>query len=59
VLNMVENFSPIDSLSSGRSVPWSELGAAFVQIVLIFGGAFAIAGIALFSRRELAAAQNQ
>jgi len=59
VLNLVENFSPIDSLSSGRSVPWSELGAAFARIVLLFGGAFAITGIALFSRRELAAAQNQ
>ena len=59
VLNLVENFSPIDSLSSGRSVPWGELGRAFAQIVLLFGGAFAIAGIALFSRRELAAAQNQ
>lgn len=59
VLNLVENFSPIDSLSSGRSVPWSELGAAFAQIVLLFGGAFVITGIALFSRRELAAAQNQ
>ena len=59
VLNLVEKFSPIDALSSGRSVPWSELGAAFAQIVVLFGGSFAIIGISLFSRRELAAAQNQ
>ncbi|HXC36153.1 MAG TPA: hypothetical protein VNV43_09785 [Candidatus Acidoferrales bacterium] len=59
VLNLVENFSPIDALSTGRSVPWSELAAAFGQIVVLFGGAFALIGIALFSRRELAAAQNQ
>jgi hypothetical protein len=59
VLNLVENFSPIDALSTGRSVPLSELGAAFAQIVGLFGGTFAIIGIILFSRRELAAAQNQ
>jgi hypothetical protein len=59
VLNLVEKFSPIDALSSGRSVPWTELGAAFGQIVVLFGGAFALIGIALFNRRELAAAQNQ
>lgn len=59
VLNLVETFSPIDALSTGRSVPWSELAAAFGQIVVLFGGAFAVMGIALFSRRELAAAQNQ
>lgn len=59
VLNLVENFSPIDALSSGRSVPWSELGAAFGQIVVLFGGSFAVIGIFTFSRRELAAAQNQ
>jgi hypothetical protein len=59
VLNLVEKFSPIDALSTGRSVPWSDLGAAFAQIVVLFGGTFAIIGISLFNRRELAAAQNQ
>jgi hypothetical protein len=59
LLNLVEKFSPIDALSSGRSVPGSELAAAFCQIVVLFGGTFALIGIALFSRRELAAAQNQ
>ncbi len=59
ILNLVEKFSPIDALSTGRSVPWSELAAAFGQIVVLFGGFFAVVGIFMFSRRELAAAQNQ
>jgi hypothetical protein len=59
VLGVVERFSPISDLSSGRSVPWSELGIAFVQIVVLAGGSFAVFGIFMFSRRELAAAQNQ
>ena len=58
VINLVENFSPIDSLSSGRNIPWSELGAAFGQIVLLLGGIVALAGIILFGRRELATAQG-
>lgn len=59
LLNLAENFSPIDALSTGHSIPWSELGAAFAQIVLLLGGAFALAGMVLFSRRELATAQSQ
>jgi hypothetical protein len=58
VINLAENFSPIDALSTGRSIPWSELGAAFGQIVLLLGGIIAIIGIILFSRRELATAQG-
>lgn len=59
VLGLAEKFSPIDALSTGRSISWSELARAFVQIVLLLGGACALAGIALFNRRELASAQNQ
>jgi hypothetical protein len=58
VVNLAKNFSPIDALSTGRSITWSELGLAFAQIVLLLGGLFALAGIALFSRRELATAQG-
>jgi hypothetical protein len=58
VINLAENFSPIDALSTGRSIPWSELGAAFGQIVLLLGGIIAIIGIVLFGRRELATAQG-
>jgi len=58
VVNVVKNFSPIDSLSTGRAITWSELGAAFGQIVLLFGGIIGLAGMILFSRRELATAQG-
>ncbi len=58
VISLVKSFSPVDSLSTGRSITWSELGLAFVQIVLLVGGVFAAAGIFFFSRRELATAQG-
>ncbi len=58
VIHVVKQFSPIDSLSTGRSITWSELGSAFAQIVLLLGGVFAVSGIWFFSRRELATAQG-
>ena len=58
VISLAKNFSPIDALSTGRSITWTELGLAFVQIVVLLGGVFAVVGIALFSRRELATAQG-
>ena len=58
VVSLVKNFSPIDSLSSGRAITWGELGAAFGQIVLLLGGITGVIGVALFSRRELATAQG-
>jgi hypothetical protein len=59
VVNLARDFSPIDSLSTGRSITWMDLGKAFGQIVLLLGGVFAVFGIFVFSRRELATAQNQ
>jgi hypothetical protein len=58
VVSLAKNFSPIDSLSTGRAITWGELGAAFGQIVLLLGGLAGVIGIALFSRRELATAQG-
>jgi len=58
VIHLAENFSPIDSLSSGRSISWAELGTAFGQIVLLLGGLIGLIGIVLFNRRELATAQG-
>jgi hypothetical protein len=58
VISLVQNFSPIDSLSTGRAITWGELGLAFGQIVLLLGGGVALAGIILFHRRELATAQG-
>ena len=59
LVNLVKNFSPIDNLSTGRSISWGELGLAFGRIVVLVGGIFAGTGIFLFNRRELATAQNQ
>jgi len=59
VLNLVEGFSPIDSLSTGRSITWWQLGRAFAQIGLLVSGTLAVVGITLFTRRELALAQSQ
>jgi len=54
VFSLVQSFSPVDALSTGRSIPWSEVALAFAQIVLLLGGAIAIFGMAVFTRRELA-----
>jgi hypothetical protein len=59
LINLAKNFSPIDSLSTGRSVTWGELAQAFGQIVVLLGGSIGLAGIIVFNRRELATAQGQ
>ena len=59
VVNLVQGFSPIDSLSLGRSITWGQLGSAFSQICLLMGGIFSVIGITVFTRRELATAQSQ
>jgi hypothetical protein len=51
----VQKFSPIDALSTGRSIGWPDVALAFTQIVLMLGGIMAVSGIFVFSRRELAA----
>jgi hypothetical protein len=56
VVNLAQEFSPVDALSTGRSITWSQLGLAFAQIVLLLGGFFGLAGMAIFTRRELATA---
>lgn len=58
-VNLVEGFSPVDSLSSGRSISWGQIGLAVGQIGFLFSGSFAALGITLFTRRELATAQAQ
>jgi hypothetical protein len=59
LINLAKNFSPIDSLSTGRSVSWEDLARAFGQIVLLLGGSIGLFGMIVFSRRELATAQSQ
>jgi hypothetical protein len=58
VINLVRDFSPVEALSTGRSISWESLGMAFLQIVIVLGGLLAICGIAVFNKRELAAAQS-
>jgi hypothetical protein len=58
VVNLVQGFSPVDALSTGRSISWGQLTLAFGQIVLLLGGVFAAIGIICFTRRELATAQG-
>ena len=59
VINLAKDFSPIDSLSTGRSISWEQLGHAIAQIVLFLGGIIGVFGVWSFTRRELATAQNQ
>jgi hypothetical protein len=58
VINLAKGFSPVDALSTGRSITWLELTRAVVQIVVVLGGVLAAIGIWSFSRRELATAQG-
>lgn len=58
LLNLARGFSPIDNLSTGRSVGWLELVRAVFQMVVVMCGGFAALGIYIFSRRELASAQT-
>ena len=56
---LFRKYSPIDSLSTGRSVTWTQLAMAAFQIVVLLGGAMSLLGIWFFSRRELASVQMQ
>lgn len=58
LINMVTEFSPVESLSSGRSVSWFQLLRAIVQIVFVAAGILGSFGIYAFARRELAKPQN-
>ena len=59
LLTLVNSFSPVDALSTGRSVSWTTLLQALLQIWGLIGGFFAILGIFAFTRRELATAQSK
>ena len=58
IIALAKDFSPIDSLSTGRSVSWQQLGMAVGQIIVVLGGLLALLGITIFTRRELATAQG-
>jgi hypothetical protein len=58
IIYLAKDFSPIDSLSTGRSITWFELFRAVMQILVLMGGLIAAIGIYAFTRRELATAQG-
>lgn len=58
IVNIVQAFSPVDALSTGRSITWTQLARGFGQVVLLMGGLMALGGTYLFTRRELATAQG-
>jgi len=58
VVHLVEGSSPIDALSSGRSITWEQLGMAGLLNVLVLGGILAGIGMVMFTFRELATAQG-
>ncbi len=59
VITLVQGFSPVDALSTGRSIYWGQVFKAFAQIGLLMTGIFGVIGVALFERRELATAHMQ
>ncbi len=58
VISLARDFSPIDSLSTGRSITWAQLGAAFGQVVILLSGLAALFVMIVLTRRELATAQG-
>ena len=59
VVNLVEGFSPIDSLSTGRSITWGQLGQAWALMVFLLGGIIGGIGMIILTRRELATAAGK
>ena len=57
IIEQIAGFSPVDALSTGRSITWGQLATAFGVVIGLAGGFFMAAGIWIFTRRELAAPQ--
>jgi hypothetical protein len=58
IFKMIQQFSPVDALSTGRSIPWMDVLTAFDEVVLLLGGLIALFGMFVFTRRELARSQS-
>ena len=58
VVSLVAMFTPVDALSTGRSITWGELALAWGQIVFLLGGICGLLGILFLNRRELALPQG-
>ncbi len=54
ITKSIWDYSPVDNLSSGRTITWNTLLTAFVWVVLIMGGLVMAVGAYMFQRKELA-----
>ena len=46
-------FEPLNFLPAGTFIPWTLVGAAWGVLAICYGGALAVLGIWIFSRREM------
>ena len=54
VTDLVWGYSPVDNLSSGRTITWGTLATAFTGIILVMSGIVSAFGAFMFQRKELA-----
>ena len=54
ITSAIWGYSPVDSLSDGRTIKWTTLLSAFVWIILVMGGLVMAVGAYMFHRNELA-----
>ena len=54
VTDLVWGYSPVENLSSGKTITWNSLLIAFVGIILIMAGIISAFGAFMFHRKELA-----
>jgi hypothetical protein len=54
IISPLKEYSPITSLSEGRSITWGMLAKAYLVVWGIGGGIFMVFGMGVFSQRELA-----
>ncbi|MCH2383346.1 MAG: hypothetical protein MK290_11610, partial [Pedosphaera sp.] len=54
ITSAIWGYSPVDSLSDGRTITWATLFWAFFAIVVVMGGLVMALGSYMFHRKELA-----
>ena len=54
ITDLIWGYSPVDNLSSGRTIKWTTLLSAFTGIILIMSGLVMLVGSILFHYKELA-----
>ncbi|MFQ3167892.1 MAG: ABC-type transport system involved in multi-copper enzyme maturation permease subunit [Limisphaerales bacterium] len=54
ITKSIWGYSPVDSLSDGRTITWATLFWAFFSIIVVMGGLVMALGAYMFHRKELA-----